>query len=68
MVVRGAPNAATAQAQAKLRGPSIGHILSDRVSDLRAAIADIAAHAKKGLPLASTGPHARELLANWAVT
>ena len=64
MVVRGAPNpTAAAQAQAKPGGASIGHILSDRVSDLQAAREDIAARAKKVLSLSSTDSNAHALQA-----
>ena len=40
---------------------SIGHVLSGRPAGLRAAINGIAAHAKEGLALASTGHQYRAL-------
>ena len=64
MVVRGAPiPAAAAQAQGKPGGASIGHILSDRMADLSAARADMAARVAKGLSLASTDSNAHALQA-----
>ena len=64
MAVRGAPiPAAAAHAQAKPGGASIGHILSDRMADLSAARADMAARVAKGLSLASTDSNAHALQA-----
>ena len=61
MVVRGA--AAVTAAQASPGGASIGHILNDRMADMRAEMAHIAALTKKGLALSSTDSNARALLA-----
>ena len=44
-------------------GASIGHVLSDRLAELRAATKNIGAHAKAGLDLASTDHQCRVLLA-----
>ena len=44
-------------------GASIGHVLSDRLAELRAATKNIGAHAKAGLDLASTDHQCRALLA-----
>ena len=64
MVVRGAPiPAAAAQAQGKPGGASIGQILSDRMSDLSAARADVAARVAKGLSLSSADSNAHALQA-----
>ena len=61
MVVRGA--AAVTAAQASPGGASIGHILNDRMADMRAEMANMAALTKKGLALSSTDSNARALLA-----
>ena len=44
-------------------GASIGHVLSDRLAELRAATKNIGAHAKAGLDLANTDHQCRALLA-----
>ena len=44
-------------------GASIGHVLSDRLAELRAAMKNIDAHAKAGLDLACTDHQCHALLA-----
>ena len=61
MVVREV--AAPVAAQAATGGASIGHILNGRVSEMRAGMANIAAHVKKGLALSSTDSNGRAIQA-----
>jgi hypothetical protein len=61
MVVREV--AAPVAAQAAPGGASIGHILYGRISEMRAGMANIAAHVKKGLALSSTDSNGRAIQA-----
>jgi hypothetical protein len=61
MVVRGV--AAPVAAQAVHGGANIGHILNGRISEMRAGMANIAAHVKKGLALSSTDSNGRAIQA-----
>ena len=55
--------AAPVAAQAAPGGASIGHVLHGRISEMRAGMANIAAHVKKGLALSSTDSNGRAIQA-----
>ena len=63
MVVREVAAPDSVAAQAAPGGVSIGHIIYGRISEMRAGMANIAAHVKKGLALSSTDSNGRAIQA-----